>query len=102
MIKMLVRASALLLLAVPRALHPSTRPRQDFRWRGAQDCAQARTGQDRRCEYEKEGGGWRYSFDIRQGKRIHEIGVDANTGKSSRTASKTRSTRLVIWWHAAS
>ena len=33
------------------------------------------------AEYEKEGGGWRYSFDIRQGKRIHEIGVDANTGK---------------------
>lgn len=32
-------------------------------------------------EYEKEGGGWRYSFDIRQGKRIHEIGVDANTGR---------------------
>jgi uncharacterized membrane protein YkoI len=33
------------------------------------------------AEYEKEGGGWRYSFDIRQGKRIHEIGVDANSGK---------------------
>ena len=33
------------------------------------------------AEYEKEGRGWRYSFDIRQGKRIHEIGVDANTGK---------------------
>ncbi len=33
------------------------------------------------AEYEKEGGGWRYSFDIRQGKRIHEIGVDANTGQ---------------------
>ncbi|WP_194150350.1 PepSY domain-containing protein [Sphingomonas oligophenolica] len=33
------------------------------------------------AEYEKEGGGWRYSFDIRQGKRIHEIGVDANTGR---------------------
>lgn len=32
-------------------------------------------------EYEKEDGGWRYSFDIRQGKRIHEIGVDANSGK---------------------
>ncbi len=32
-------------------------------------------------EYEKEGGGWRYSFDIRQGNRIHEIGVDANRGK---------------------
>ena len=33
------------------------------------------------AEYEKEGGGWRYSFDIRQGKRIHEIGVDAFTGR---------------------
>jgi uncharacterized membrane protein YkoI len=33
------------------------------------------------AEYETEGGGWRYSFDIRQGKRIHEIGVDANSGK---------------------
>lgn len=34
-------------------------------------------------EYEKENGGWRYSFDIRQpGRRdIHEIGVDANTGR---------------------
>lgn len=32
-------------------------------------------------DYEKENGGWRYSFDIRQGKRIHEVGVDANTGK---------------------
>ena len=33
------------------------------------------------AEYEKEAGSWRYSFDIRQGKRIHEIGVNANTGK---------------------
>lgn len=32
-------------------------------------------------EYEKENGAWRYSFDIRQGNRIHEIGVDPNTGK---------------------
>ena len=32
-------------------------------------------------EYEKEAGAWRYSFDIRQGKRIHEIGVSAMTGK---------------------
>lgn len=33
------------------------------------------------AEYEKEGGAWRYSFDIRQGRRIHEIGVDANSGR---------------------
>ena len=32
-------------------------------------------------DFEKENGGWRYSFDIRQGKRTHEIGVDAYTGK---------------------
>jgi len=32
-------------------------------------------------DYEKENGGWRWSFDIRQGTRIHEIGVDAMTGK---------------------
>ena len=50
--------------------------------------AQARTialklapGKIRQAEYEKEGAGWRYSFDIRQGNHIHEIGVDANTGK---------------------
>ncbi|MBI2801123.1 MAG: PepSY domain-containing protein [Gammaproteobacteria bacterium] len=33
------------------------------------------------AEYEQESGAWRYSFDIRQGQRIHEIGVDANSGK---------------------
>lgn len=38
-------------------------------------------GKVQKAEYEKEGGGWRYSFDIRQGNRIHEIGVDAHTGK---------------------
>lgn len=32
-------------------------------------------------DYENENGGWRYSFDIRQGERIHEIGVDANSGR---------------------
>lgn len=41
----------------------------------------AAPGRVQDAEYEKEGGGWRYSFDIRQGKRIHEIGVDANTGR---------------------
>ena len=33
------------------------------------------------AEYEKEGGGWRYSFDVRQGARIHEIGIDPNSGR---------------------
>jgi hypothetical protein len=32
-------------------------------------------------EYEKDGGGWRYSFDIRQNGHIQEIGIDGQTGK---------------------
>lgn len=32
-------------------------------------------------DYEKEGGGWRWSFDIRENGKIHEVGVDAMTGK---------------------
>jgi uncharacterized membrane protein YkoI len=31
-------------------------------------------------EYEKENGAWRYSFEVREAGRIHEIGVDPNTG----------------------
>lgn len=38
-------------------------------------------GQVTKQDYEKEKGAWRYSFDVREGKRIHEIGVDANTGR---------------------
>lgn len=32
-------------------------------------------------EYEKEGGIWRYSFDIQQTGHVQEIGIDAQTGK---------------------
>lgn len=32
-------------------------------------------------EYEREGSGWRYSFDIQQKNHIQEIGIDAMTGK---------------------
>jgi len=38
-------------------------------------------GRIKDAEYEFENGGWRYSFDIAQGNRIHEIGVDAMTGR---------------------
>ncbi|SDA22309.1 PepSY domain-containing protein [Sphingomonas sp. NFR15] len=38
-------------------------------------------GDVKAAEYEFENGGWRYSFDIGQGGRIHEIGVDAASGK---------------------
>lgn len=32
-------------------------------------------------EHEKGGSGLRYSFDIRHGKLVHEVGIDAKTGK---------------------
>ena len=41
----------------------------------------AAPGRVEKAEREREGGGLRYSFDIRQGQRIHEIGVDVGTGK---------------------
>jgi uncharacterized membrane protein YkoI len=33
------------------------------------------------AEYEKEGGGWRYSFDIQQRGHVQEIGVDGMSGR---------------------
>jgi uncharacterized membrane protein YkoI len=33
------------------------------------------------AEYEKEGGGWRYSFDVQQRGHVQEIGVDGRTGR---------------------
>lgn len=33
------------------------------------------------AEYENEGGGWRYSFDIQQKRNVQEIGIDAMTGR---------------------
>ena len=32
-------------------------------------------------EYEREGGGWRWSFDIQQKGHVQEIGIDGQTGK---------------------
>ncbi len=36
---------------------------------------------DRELEREGGGSGLRYSFDIKNGKITHEVGVDAKTGK---------------------
>src|SRR5580700_8416281 len=36
---------------------------------------------DEELEKEKGGSGLRYSFDIKNGGRTHEVGVDAKTGK---------------------
>jgi uncharacterized membrane protein YkoI len=36
---------------------------------------------DEELEAEKGGSGLRYSFDIKDGKVVYEVGVDAKTGK---------------------
>jgi uncharacterized membrane protein YkoI len=41
----------------------------------------AAPGRIEKQEREREGGGERYSFDIRQDGRIHEIGVAVRTGR---------------------
>lgn len=43
----------------------------------------ARVGQitDQELEKEKGGSGLRYSFDVKNGKKTYEVGVDAKTGK---------------------
>ncbi len=41
-------------------------------------------------EYEREGGGWRYSFDIQQPGHVQEIGVDANSGRIVENKSEGR------------
>jgi len=41
-------------------------------------------------EYEKEGGIWRYSFDIQQRDHVQEIGIDGQTGKVVENKSEGR------------
>ena len=43
--------------------------------------ATAGTITDEELEKEKGGSGLRYTFDIKKGKDIYEVGVDAKTGK---------------------
>ncbi len=78
----LLFASAALLGAPFAAQAQPTKPPAKLTMTQARDIAlKTAPGKIVDSEYEDEGGAWRYSFDIRQGKQIHEIGVDANTGK---------------------
>jgi uncharacterized membrane protein YkoI len=70
------------VLAAPLAVYAASAPEPRITEDQAREIAlKAAPGTVVKSEYEKEDGGWRYSFDIRQGDRIHEIGVDAFTGK---------------------
>lgn len=73
---------AITALAVPLAAEALPKPAARISKAQAEAIAlKAAPGKIVEADYEKEGGAWRYSFDIRQGQRIYEIGVDANSGK---------------------
>ena len=59
-----------------------TAPRAKISMAKAQAIAlKAAPGKIISSEYENEGKGWRYSFDIKQKGNIQEIGIDGQTGK---------------------
>lgn len=66
-------------LALPLAAHAAPKPKIT-KARAEAIALKAAPGTIVETDYEKENGSWRWSFDIRQGKRIHEVGVDATTG----------------------
>lgn len=80
MTKMLPGLMATLLFATAAGASPAPKP--------VISMAQARAmalklapGKIISSEYEKEGGAWRYTFDIQQRGNVQEIGIDGRTGK---------------------
>jgi uncharacterized membrane protein YkoI len=71
---------AVALIALPLAAHAG-QPHKISEAQAKAIALKKAPGKIVESDFEKENGGWRYSFDIRQGKRIHEIGVDAYSGK---------------------
>lgn len=81
MMRLLIPAFVLALLAASADAAPQHPPKAKISMASARAIAlKAAPGRIVSAEYEREKSKWRYSFDIRQGRRIHEIGVDANSG----------------------
>ena len=68
--------------AKPAAKPADTAPKPKLSMHQARAIAhKAAPGKIISSEYEKEGGAYRYSFDIQQKNNVQEIGVDPMTGK---------------------
>lgn len=80
-IRAAVLSAASLIAASAVAATPSAPPAKLSMAQARAIALRLAPGKVTKQEYEKEGKGWRYSFDIMQGRRIHEIGVDANSGR---------------------
>ncbi len=84
-----IMVAAGLMLAAP-LLSAQTRPAAELAAQASISLQQARATAlkafpgkiiKQELEHEQGGSGLRYSFDIRHGKLVHEVGVDAKTGK---------------------
>lgn len=80
MIAVATFAAAGLAVSVPAATMAKPKPKISMAQAKAMALKLA-PGRIKSSEYEKEGGGWRYSFDIQQKNNIQEIGIDGQTGK---------------------
>ncbi len=78
-------------VAQAAAHRPAARPAARITMAAARAIAlRAAPGRVISGEYEREGGGWRYSFDIQQRGHVQEIGVDANSGRIVENKSEGR------------
>lgn len=80
--KLVIAAPLLLVAALPLAAASAAAPAPRISKAKAEAIAlKLAPGKIVDAEYEKEGGIWRWSFDIRQNGHIQEIGIDGRTGK---------------------
>ena len=69
-------------LGIAGAAHAGTAPAPNISKARAEAVAlKLAPGKIISSEYENEGGGWRWSFDIQQKSHVQEIGIDGATGK---------------------
>jgi uncharacterized membrane protein YkoI len=80
--KLIIASLAALLVSGSATAGTGTKPKPKVSMKHARAMAlKLAPGRIISSEYEKEGGVWRYSFDIQQKGHIQEIGIDAMTGK---------------------
>jgi uncharacterized membrane protein YkoI len=80
--KLIISSLAALLVTGTATAGTASKPEPKVSMKHAREMAlKLAPGHIKSSEYEKEGGVWRYSFDIQQKGHIQEIGIDAMTGK---------------------
>lgn len=80
--KLIIASLAALLVTGTATAGTAPKPKPKVSMKHARAMAlKLAPGRIKSSEYEKEGGVWRYSFDIQQKGHIQEIGIDAMTGK---------------------